>query len=95
MIIGKALAVATGIWLVAEPTLPMNIDMSDAEKRQSAEAIQRAGLNCPLVLSTRVEGIDARGTIFRIKCAIPSGSLGWDVRYIDAGANARSRFEPW
>lgn len=95
MIIGKALALATNIWLMAAPTLPFGVQLTDTEKRQTADAIQNAGLNCPIVLSMSAEGIDARGIIFRIKCAVPSGDFAWDVRFIDAGANARSRYEPW
>lgn len=89
------MALATNILLTAQPTLPMNIEMTDVQKSQTADAIRNFGLNCPNVLSMQAEGVDARGIVFRIKCAIPSTELSWDVRYIDAGANARSKFEPW
>ena len=84
----------TAVWLAANGTLPIDVPLSDADKVQMAKAIRDRGLNCPTISTMRAEVVDARGIVYRVTCAIPSGTMQWDVRYIDR-QSLIPKFEPW
>ena len=82
------------VWLAASGTLPIDVPLSDADKFQMAKAIRDRGLHCPTISAMRAEVIDDLGIVYRVTCAIPSGTMQWDVRYIDRQSHI-PQFEPW